>query len=239
MKIKRMGRTGLQVSEICLGTMTFGNQCDEPTSHAIMDKALDGGVTFFDTADAYPLGATSEMVGRTEKYIGSWLSKGKREQIVLAAKFSTSVVPTIPPGCWPNHCGPATSSAWHVLIAFSHATISYSCAGYFGHPFRKLACCARLNRFPCETGEMRVQSTRFILLALVFQRVYFHEGEVHSCCLCSPQSSNASVTVFTCSKNVCCVGSNHQRPRLCSERSPISPEGKPNCWRKTRCCGNN
>lgn len=87
MKSKRMGRTGLQVSEICLGTMTFGNQCDEPTSHAIMDQAFAGGVTFFDTANAYPLGSTSEMLGRTEKYIGSWLSQGKREQIVLATKF--------------------------------------------------------------------------------------------------------------------------------------------------------
>lgn len=86
MKIKRMGRTGLQVSEICLGTMTFGNQCDEPTSRAIMEKAFDNGVTFFDTADAYPLGATSETVGRTEEFIGRWL-KGHREQVVLATKF--------------------------------------------------------------------------------------------------------------------------------------------------------
>jgi aryl-alcohol dehydrogenase-like predicted oxidoreductase len=86
MKIKRLGRTGLKVSEICLGTMTFGNQCDEPTSHAIMDKAFNYGVTFFDTADAYPLGGTLDIVGRTEEYIGSWL-KGRREQIVLATKF--------------------------------------------------------------------------------------------------------------------------------------------------------
>jgi aryl-alcohol dehydrogenase-like predicted oxidoreductase len=86
MKTKRMGRTGLHVSEICLGTMTFGNQCDEPTSHAIMQKAFDAGVTFFDTADAYPLGASLETVGRTEEYIGRWL-KGRREQIVLATKF--------------------------------------------------------------------------------------------------------------------------------------------------------
>ncbi|GHO70113.1 oxidoreductase [Ktedonobacter sp. SOSP1-52] len=86
MKTKRMGRTGLRVSEICLGTMTFGNQCDEPTSRAIMQKAFDAGVTFFDTADAYPLGASLETVGRTEEYIGRWL-KGRREQIVLATKF--------------------------------------------------------------------------------------------------------------------------------------------------------
>jgi aryl-alcohol dehydrogenase-like predicted oxidoreductase len=85
MKMRRMGRTGLKVSEICLGTMTFGNQCDEPTSRAIMDKAVEGGVTFFDTADAYPLGSTPDMLGRTEEYIGRWL-KGRREQIVLATK---------------------------------------------------------------------------------------------------------------------------------------------------------
>jgi aryl-alcohol dehydrogenase-like predicted oxidoreductase len=86
MKIKRLGRTGLKVSEICLGTMTFGNQCDEPASRAIMDKAFDYGVTFFDTADVYPIGGTMESKGRTEEYVGGWL-KGRREQIVLATKF--------------------------------------------------------------------------------------------------------------------------------------------------------
>lgn len=86
MKIKRLGRTGLRVSEICLGTMTFGNQCDEPTSRAIMDKAFDYGVTFFDTADVYPIGGSLESKGRTEEYVGGWL-KGRREQIVLATKF--------------------------------------------------------------------------------------------------------------------------------------------------------
>ena len=86
MKIKRLGRTGLKVSEICLGTMTFGNQCDEPASHAIMDKAFEHGVTFFDTADVYPLGGGLERVGRTEEFVGTWL-KGRREQIVLATKF--------------------------------------------------------------------------------------------------------------------------------------------------------
>jgi aryl-alcohol dehydrogenase-like predicted oxidoreductase len=66
--------------------MTFGNQCDEPTSHAIMDKAVEYGVNFFDAADVYPLGGTLENKGRTEEIIGSWLT-GRREQIVLATKF--------------------------------------------------------------------------------------------------------------------------------------------------------
>ena len=94
MKTKRMGRTGLKVSEICLGTMTFGNQCDVPTSFAIMDKAFENGVTFFDTADAYPLGGTPEMLGRTEEYVGRWIrERGRREQIVLATKFRNPMGP--------------------------------------------------------------------------------------------------------------------------------------------------
>ncbi len=87
LRARRLGRTGLKVSEICLGTMTFGNQCDEATSFAIMDRAFDGGVFFLDTADVYPLGATSEMRGRTEEIVGRWLtSRKRRDQIVLATK---------------------------------------------------------------------------------------------------------------------------------------------------------
>lgn len=85
MKTKRMGRTGLKVSEICLGTMTFGRQCDETLSFAIMDAAVEGGVDFFDTADVYPVGGGLESVGRTEEIVGKWL-KGKRDKIVLATK---------------------------------------------------------------------------------------------------------------------------------------------------------
>ena len=81
----RLGRTGLQVSELCLGTMTFGLQCDEPTSAAILNKADEGGVDFLDTADAYPLGGDLESVGRTEEIIGRWL-KGKRDRFIVATK---------------------------------------------------------------------------------------------------------------------------------------------------------
>ncbi len=68
MKIKRIGRTGLHVSEICLGTMTFGNQCDEPTSRAIMDKAFDAGVTFFDTADDWKSLTTRQKSSTLEAF---------------------------------------------------------------------------------------------------------------------------------------------------------------------------
>jgi 1-deoxyxylulose-5-phosphate synthase len=86
-KTRQLGRTGLKVSEICLGTMTFGNQADQETSFEIMDAADTAGVTFFDTADVYPLGGGLNLVGRTEEIVGNWLrERGARDRIVLATK---------------------------------------------------------------------------------------------------------------------------------------------------------
>ncbi|MEM9655820.1 MAG: aldo/keto reductase [Actinomycetota bacterium] len=85
MRHVQLGATGLPVSKLCLGTMTFGLQADEDTSQAIMDTAYDEGVTFFDTADVYPLGGDATTAGRTEEIIGRWLT-GRREDIVLATK---------------------------------------------------------------------------------------------------------------------------------------------------------
>src|SRR6187431_321776 len=81
----RLGRTGLQVSRICLGTMTFGLQCDEPTAVAILDRAAAGGVTFLDAADVYPVGGSLDTVGRTEEILGRWLT-GRRHGFVVATK---------------------------------------------------------------------------------------------------------------------------------------------------------
>ncbi len=87
MKIRELGRTGLKVTEICLGTMTFGNQADQDTAFAIMDVADEAGVNFFDTADVYPLGGGLERVGRTEEFVGRWIKeRGSRDRIVLATK---------------------------------------------------------------------------------------------------------------------------------------------------------
>jgi len=83
----RFGPTGLQVSRLCLGTMTFGLQCDEKTSLAILDAAAEQGITFLDTADVYPLGGGTDIAGRTEQIVGKWL-KGKREKFILATKCS-------------------------------------------------------------------------------------------------------------------------------------------------------
>jgi len=85
MEYRKFGTTGLSVSRVCLGTMTFGFQIDDATSDRIMDTAADAGVTFFDTADVYPLGGGESRVGRTEEIVGRWL-KGKRSRFVLATK---------------------------------------------------------------------------------------------------------------------------------------------------------
>lgn len=85
MRLRRMGRTGLKVTEICLGTMTFGHQCDEPTSFAILDIAAERGIRFLDTADVYPVPPSVETAGRTEEIVGKWLH-GRRHQFVLATK---------------------------------------------------------------------------------------------------------------------------------------------------------
>ena len=85
MQYTKFGSTGLRVSRLCLGTMTFGLQCDEAQSHAIMDTAAAGGIDFFDTADVYPLGGSRTTAGRTEQIVGNWL-KGKRHDFILATK---------------------------------------------------------------------------------------------------------------------------------------------------------
>ena len=92
MQQTKFGRTGLRVSRLCLGTMTFGGQCDEALSHAILDAAAEGGIDFLDTADVYPLGGGRATAGRTEVIIGAWL-KGKRQQFIVASKCVGQVGP--------------------------------------------------------------------------------------------------------------------------------------------------
>jgi 1-deoxyxylulose-5-phosphate synthase len=81
----RLGRTGLQVSRLCLGTMTFGLQCDESTAGAILDRAAEGGIDFLDSSDAYPLGGDLSTRGVTEEILGRWL-RGKRDRFIVATK---------------------------------------------------------------------------------------------------------------------------------------------------------
>lgn len=88
MEYRRLGRTGLKVSTICLGTMQFGWSTDEPEAHAIMSRAVELGVNFIDTADVYSRWAEGNPGGVAETHIGNWLASGavRRDQIVLATK---------------------------------------------------------------------------------------------------------------------------------------------------------
>lgn len=89
MNYNLLPHTETRVSEITLGTMTFGQQNSEADGHSQIDFALDAGINFIDTAEMYSVPATKETSGSTEKIIGTWLKKsGKRDQIVLATKIA-------------------------------------------------------------------------------------------------------------------------------------------------------
>jgi len=89
MKYTTLPNTNLEVSKICLGSMTWGNQNSEAEGHAQMDYALDKGVNFIDTAELYPVPATAETQGRTSEIIGTWLKKtGNRDKVILASKIA-------------------------------------------------------------------------------------------------------------------------------------------------------
>ncbi|MFA3839299.1 aldo/keto reductase [Streptomyces aureus] len=102
MKYTQLGRTGLKVSRLVLGTMNFGPQTDEADSHAIMDTALASGINYFDTANVYGWG---ENKGRTEEIIGSWFAQGgdRRDKTVLATKVYGNMAGAGTDSPWPNH----------------------------------------------------------------------------------------------------------------------------------------
>src|SRR6266511_470911 len=107
MEYTHLGRTGLLVSRLCLGTMNFGPETSEADSHAIMDRALEHRVNFFDTANVY---GHRKGEGVTEQIVGRWFAKGggRREKVVLATKVYGSM------GDWPNQ---SRLSALHVRQA--------------------------------------------------------------------------------------------------------------------------
>ncbi|MBK1833563.1 aldo/keto reductase [Roseibacillus ishigakijimensis] len=88
MKQRRLGGSGIVVSEICLGTMTFGTQADKAESFRIMDHAVEAGVDFFDTAEVYPVPPTAELAGLTEEWVGNWMKDKPRESLIIATKIA-------------------------------------------------------------------------------------------------------------------------------------------------------
>ncbi len=99
MKKNQLGRTDLKVSEICLGTMTWGQKNTESEGHAQMDYAHDAGINFFDTAELYAVPPSKDSQGKTEEIIGAWFEKtGKRSDIILASKIANAGLPWIRDG---------------------------------------------------------------------------------------------------------------------------------------------
>jgi len=89
MRTRRLGKTGLVVSEICMGTMTFGSMADEKESHAILDRADAAGVDFLDVAEIYPVPPDPRWSGKSEEIVGSWLAKrGRRDTLFIATKIA-------------------------------------------------------------------------------------------------------------------------------------------------------
>ena len=88
MERRRLGSSGVVVTDICMGTMTFGEQCDEPLSHAICDRAWDSGIDFFDAAELYPVPPSAEKHGITEQIFGRWLKGKPRESVIVATKVT-------------------------------------------------------------------------------------------------------------------------------------------------------
>lgn len=88
MEQRRLGKSGIVVSEICMGTMTFGLQADEKTAFRVMDRCMDAGIDFFDTAEVYPVPPTAELAGDTELIVGRWLKTKPRDGVIIATKVA-------------------------------------------------------------------------------------------------------------------------------------------------------
>jgi len=88
MKLRRLGRTGLVVSEIGMGTMTFGTMADERESLRILDAAFDAGIQFIDIAEVYPVPPRADYAGRTEEICGKWLARRSRDEVIVATKVA-------------------------------------------------------------------------------------------------------------------------------------------------------
>lgn len=86
LKKRRLGKSGMVVSEICMGTMTFGSTCDEVEAFRILDRAYDAGIDFYDTAEVYPVPPDASYVHETERIFGKWLKTKKRDSILIATK---------------------------------------------------------------------------------------------------------------------------------------------------------
>lgn len=114
MKHRYIGQSGLRVSPICLGTMTFGHQSSKETAFSLLDMAYDRGVNFFDTAEIYPVPPQAETVGITEEIVGEWLRTKPRQSIILATKVTGAASGWFIP---PVRHGLTAVDAFHIEMA--------------------------------------------------------------------------------------------------------------------------
>ena len=111
MQYRYIGQSGLRVSPICMGTMTFGTQCDKKEAFSIMDKAYAHEVNFFDTAELYPVPPKSELAGITEEIVGEWLQTKPRDSVILATKVAGAASGWFVP---PIHHGLTAIDRFHI-----------------------------------------------------------------------------------------------------------------------------
>ncbi|MFA6498449.1 MAG: aldo/keto reductase [Desulfurivibrionaceae bacterium] len=114
MKYNYIGKSGLRVSNICMGTMTFGKKCDKKISFKILDKAYANGVNFYDTAEVYPVPPTAETYGITEEIFAEWLAGKPRDSIILASKVAGAANGWFVP---PARHGLTAIDAFHITTA--------------------------------------------------------------------------------------------------------------------------
>lgn len=153
MQFRKLGQTDIDVSLICLGTMTWCSQNSEAEAHAQIDYALNQGVNFIDTAEGYPVTPVSaESTGRTEEYIGSWIAQsGKRDQIVLATKVAG-------PGR-PNDVRQfrgATTASTAEILNWRSTTVYAACAPILS---TSISCTGRTVRLPRSADAVSPGST--------------------------------------------------------------------------------
>jgi aryl-alcohol dehydrogenase-like predicted oxidoreductase len=114
MEYRYIGKSGLRVTPICLGTMSFGSWSDEKESFKIMDKAYDNGINFFDTAELYPVPPSTSYIGETENIIGKWLKDKPRDSIIIASKVAGAANGWFVP---PNRHGLTAIDKFHIKKA--------------------------------------------------------------------------------------------------------------------------
>jgi aryl-alcohol dehydrogenase-like predicted oxidoreductase len=114
MEKRRLGTSGVVVSEICMGTMTFGTQADKAESFRILDRAYEAGINFYDTAEVYPVPPTAELAGLTEEWFGEWMATKPRESVIVATKIAGAAHGWFVP---PVRHGTAALDRRHIRVA--------------------------------------------------------------------------------------------------------------------------